>query len=35
VSFLKGRLRFGDSLASTPFPSAIVIFTGGALAKTA
>jgi phage N-6-adenine-methyltransferase len=35
VSFLKGRLRFGDSLASAPFPSAIVIFTGGALAKTA
>jgi phage N-6-adenine-methyltransferase len=35
VSFLKGRLRFGDSTASAPFPSAIVIFTGGVLTKTA
>jgi phage N-6-adenine-methyltransferase len=35
VSFLKGRLRFSDSAASAPFPSAIVIFTGGALTKTA
>jgi phage N-6-adenine-methyltransferase len=35
VSFLKGRLRFSDSAASAPFPSAIAIFTGGALSKTA
>jgi phage N-6-adenine-methyltransferase len=35
VSFLKGRLRFGDSTASAPFPSAIAIFTGGVLTKTA
>ena len=35
VSFLRGRLRFGDSTASAPFPSAIVIFTGGVLTKTA
>jgi phage N-6-adenine-methyltransferase len=34
VSFLKGRLRFGDSTASAPFPSAIAIFTGGVLTKT-
>ena len=26
VSFLKGRLKFGDSKSSAPFPSAIVVF---------
>jgi phage N-6-adenine-methyltransferase len=26
IRFLRGRLRFGDSLTSAPFPSAVVIF---------
>lgn len=26
VSFLKGRLKFGDSKNSAPFPSAVVVF---------
>lgn len=26
VRFLRGRLKFGDSKNSAPFPSAIVIF---------
>ncbi|MFO1458721.1 MAG: DNA N-6-adenine-methyltransferase [Verrucomicrobiota bacterium] len=26
VTFLKGRLKFGDSKASAPFPSAVVVF---------
>jgi len=28
VRFLRGRLKFGDSAASAPFPSVIVIFEG-------
>jgi phage N-6-adenine-methyltransferase len=28
VRFLKGRLKFGGSASSAPFPSAIVIFNG-------
>lgn len=31
VTFLKGRLYFGDEAGQAPFPSAIVIFTGGAI----
>ncbi|HHZ94726.1 MAG TPA: adenine methyltransferase [Flavobacteriales bacterium] len=27
VYFIKGRLRFGDSTNSAPFPSAVVVFT--------
>lgn len=26
ITFLKGRLRFGDSKSSAPFPSAVVVF---------
>lgn len=33
VIYLRGRLRFGDALASAPFPSAIVIFWGGRLGQ--
>jgi|TARA_R110000824_G_scaffold160957_1_gene335948 site-specific DNA-methyltransferase (adenine-specific) len=29
VYFVKGRLKFGDSENSAPFPSAVVIFDGG------
>ena len=29
VYFVKGRLKFGDSQNSAPFPSAVVIFDGG------
>ena len=28
IRFLKGRLKFGDSKNSAPFPSAVVIFRG-------
>lgn len=28
IRFLKGRLKFGDSKNSAPFPSMIVIFRG-------
>lgn len=28
IRFVKGRLKFGDSKNSAPFPSAIVIFNG-------
>ena len=28
IEFLRGRLKFGDSKNSAPFPSAIVVFTG-------
>jgi site-specific DNA-methyltransferase (adenine-specific) len=33
VVFLKGRLRFGDGKAPAPFPSALVVYAGGALAS--
>ena len=26
VRFIRGRLRFGDSKASAPFPSAVVVY---------
>ena len=29
ISFVKGRLRFGGSRNSAPFPSAVVVFTSG------
>jgi len=29
IHFVKGRLKFGDSKNSAPFPSAVVIFDGG------
>lgn len=29
IRFIKGRIKFGDSKNSAPFPSAIVIFKGG------
>lgn len=29
IRFLRGRLKFGDARNSAPFPSAIVVFTGG------
>jgi site-specific DNA-methyltransferase (adenine-specific) len=29
IRFIKGRLKFGNSLNSAPFPSMIVIFKGG------
>ena len=29
VYFVKGRLKFGDSQNSAPFPSAVVVFDGG------
>ncbi len=29
ITFLRGRLKFGDSKNSAPFPSAIVIFKEG------
>lgn len=28
IRFVKGRLKFGDSINSAPFPSMIVIFRG-------
>ena len=28
INFLKGRLKFGDSKNSAPFPSALVVFKG-------
>lgn len=28
IRFIKGRLKFGDSKNSAPFPSMIVVFTG-------
>jgi len=28
VYFVKGRLKFGDSKNSAPFPSAVVVFDG-------
>ena len=28
VHFVKGRLKFGDSTNSAPFPSAVVVFDG-------
>ncbi len=31
VTFLRGRLKFGGSQSSAPFPSAVVIFTGNAI----
>ncbi len=29
IHFVKGRLKFGDSENSAPFPSAVVVFDGG------
>ena len=29
IRFIKGRLKFGDSKNSAPFPSAVVVFFGG------
>jgi phage N-6-adenine-methyltransferase len=29
IEFIRGRLKFGDSKNSAPFPSAVVIFKGG------
>ena len=29
IHFVKGRLKFGDSSNSAPFPSAVVVFDGG------
>ena len=29
VYFVKGRLKFGDSVNSAPFPSAVVVFSSG------
>lgn len=29
IRFIKGRLRFGGSKNSAPFPSAVIIFNGG------
>ena len=29
IEFIRGRLRFGNSKASAPFPSMIVVFEGG------
>lgn len=29
IRFIKGRLKFGDSKNSAPFPSAIIVFKGG------
>jgi hypothetical protein len=26
ITFIKGRLKFGDSKNSAPFPSAVVVF---------
>ena len=34
IEFIRGRLKFGDSKNSAPFPSAIVVF-GGELSKSA
>ena len=28
IHFVKGRLKFGDSENSAPFPSAVVVFDG-------
>ena len=28
ANFIKGRLKFGDSANSAPFPSAVVVFDG-------
>jgi len=28
IRFIKGRLKFGDSVNSAPFPSAVVVFRG-------
>ena len=28
IRFIKGRLKFGDSANSAPFPSAIIVFNG-------
>ena len=28
IRFVKGRLKFGDSKNSAPFPSAIIVFRG-------
>ena len=33
VYFLKGRLKFGDSVNSAPFPSAVVVFGGNPSAQ--
>ncbi len=29
IRFVRGRLRFGDAVASAPFPSAVVVFRSG------
>ena len=29
IEFIRGRLKFGNSKNSAPFPSAIVVFNGG------
>jgi hypothetical protein len=29
IEFIRGRLKFGESKNSAPFPSAVVIFKGG------
>ena len=26
ITFIKGRLKFGDAINSAPFPSAVVVF---------
>ena len=31
IRFVRGRLKFGDSTNSAPFPSMVVIFRGGVL----
>jgi len=33
VYFVKGRLKFGDSENSAPFPSAVVVFDGGNMSQ--
>jgi hypothetical protein len=35
IRFIRGRLKFGDSKTSAPFPSAIVIFRPCALEAAA
>ncbi len=33
IRFLRGRLKFGESKNSAPFPSAVIVFKGGELIK--
>lgn len=30
ITFIRGRLKFGDAKNSAPFPSAVVVFNGDA-----